>query len=344
MSAKQIKKLATLLQEATAIVDQLAGGESADVAAPEVSADEIAEMKPKALKALAARYSIEEEDEDTLRELLTTLVTIKSDEDVEKDAAKALCAALGVEASKKHTENIEALKEFIVGVDGSGEEESSDEESSDDDSSDDEESSEEETEEASEEDSSDDEESEEDSEEESSDDEESEDEESSDEDEPDDDEKAERVAAYNKAAKKAKAKPVKTYADLEKLMVGDDEEQAKWGSAYVKNGEGYCCGLPLADVEDADAERPVGQCLVTDAQFMLNESQDGFDPFENSEESSEEETSDDESSDDDSSEEETEESSDDETEEEETEEEEKPAKKKVAKPAAKPVKKIAKKK
>lgn len=78
----------------------------------------------------------------------------------------------------------------------------------------------------------------------------------------------EMIEAHNKAADEelpdgeGEAAPA-----LVELLRDDEGTVAEWGVPYVKNEDGYCCGLKLADVEGEELQ---GDCRVTGKRFEFD--------------------------------------------------------------------------
>lgn len=75
-----------------------------------------------------------------------------------------------------------------------------------------------------------------------------------------------RLDAFNKVAKKK----LKKYTDLEAALTDDEGNVAEWGAAYVKNEEGYCCGMPIEETKIKGEKRQTGKCAVTGKAFVVN--------------------------------------------------------------------------
>ncbi len=90
----------------------------------------------------------------------------------------------------------------------------------------------------------------------------------------------ERLEKFNKVADDKiefdKKKPNAGYLKLVEQLVDSDEEIAGWGVAYIRDGAGFCCGLPLDDVKIKGIQDQAGKCQVTGKVFLLNEDQNGF--------------------------------------------------------------------
>jgi outer membrane biosynthesis protein TonB len=86
-----------------------------------------------------------------------------------------------------------------------------------------------------------------------------------------------RLAAFNKVAGK-KAIDVKksggtqkAYRKLLELLVDDGGELADWGAAYVKDGEGWCCGVKMKDHKIKGDKQDYGKCVVSGKLFFIND-------------------------------------------------------------------------
>lgn len=86
--------------------------------------------------------------------------------------------------------------------------------------------------------------------------------------------------AYNKIAgkEKIKGKDLKaSYRSLLERCVGDNGELAEWGTAYVKDGSGWCCGLEMEDAKKPKGEkRDLGKCKVTGKVFAYEADDEQF--------------------------------------------------------------------
>lgn len=272
------------------------------------SPDAIDEMESEGLHELCEKIDLEYEDveDDDLKTHLKILHAIGSDDtdDLDADEVKALCLALGMKPSGKIAKNIEAIKAYLDKSDGAEETEEAEAEDTEEEAA--EETEEEEVEESDEDEeekpkkkkkkADDDEDAEEeDAEEEDA--EETEEEEASDEEESEEEETEEvdtaavvkksgkypgeadmkkRLDAFNKVAKKKlDAKKLggvkKAYAKLLELMVDHAGEIAKWGTPYIREDTGWCCGLEMPDAKFKGDKTEYGKCAVTGKYYSLDE-------------------------------------------------------------------------
>jgi hypothetical protein len=241
--------------------------------------DDVADLSKEAVAQIAEGFGISTEDgPKALRSLIKTASQIVAGEtdDLEDDEVTALCEATGVTPKKKQAQTITALSEYFDAAkdtedgDSSSSEEEEDEEAeakpSKKSSKKDEDEEEEENE---------DEEAEAKPSKKSSkkDKDEEEDEDGEEEVKPkkakgevvDEKEQAKRVKAFNKVADEE----VEDYDALKELLTDDDGKVAKWGEAYVKDEEGYCCGLPLQEAKLNKED--VGKCQITGKFFKQDD-------------------------------------------------------------------------
>lgn len=250
-------------------------------------------------------------DEDALRPMLDVLAAINEEDtdELEAEAVNALATAAGLEPSKKIEKTLAAIADKFNSdsADGATSDDDAEEEeekpkkkaaSADDD--DDDSGDDEDEKPAKKKKASDDDDDEDDAEEEedekpakkkkSSDDDDEEASSGPDEDTvdeavagaelPDSEDMVARLEEFNKAADEDSqiefdednAKSVKTaYKSLLRLLVSDEGALAEWGSAYIRAGEGYCCGLPLEEHTIKGDKRQLGKCAVTSTVFYLND-------------------------------------------------------------------------
>lgn len=87
-----------------------------------------------------------------------------------------------------------------------------------------------------------------------------------------------RLAKFNAVAeeeinvKKLGAK--KAYAKLLESCVDHENNIADWGNPYVRDGEAYCCGLPMKDIKFKGDKVEYIKCLVTEKVYSLDDDND----------------------------------------------------------------------
>ena len=310
MSTATKKQAIAALAVLTAYVnaDAAAAAEAETTEANIPTSEEFAAYDKAAVKALAEKFGVTSDKFSALKSLVGTLVSVANDEEVEVDALNAAAEAIGVTPDKKAAKTTAALKKWLSSLAEESEseeseeteeaseeeeaeeaeesEEDSEEETAEEEESDDDSDTEEETEEASDDDDAETEDSDADAEESEDD---SEDEAEGDDvdraaiarkfkDFPEEEDMQERVDAYEEAAdKKLAGKLLKDkYRSLVAELVATDETVSDWGVAYARDGQGFCCGLPLEDHEVEGVDQPTGKCAITGKVFVLNEDGDGF--------------------------------------------------------------------
>lgn len=96
-------------------------------------------------------------------------------------------------------------------------------------------------------------------------------------DDDDDGPTEEQLKAHKKAHKKADYDSDVECADdveeLKGLLTDEKDKTFKWGVPYVKGSAGFCCGLPLLDVDGEDNQ---GKCAVTGKVFEFNAKKRSF--------------------------------------------------------------------
>lgn len=270
-------KVVELLKQAIALLT--AGGDSAEPKIPSVKA--INALEPEELADLASSLGIKSKKPKLLLILASQIVSGEADDATDEELA-ALCKATGVSEGDDTEETIKALSEFFAG----GAEEASGDDSGDDD---DEKPVKKAKKVVSEDDDEDEKPAKKKKADADADGDDDEDEKPvkkkvvSDEDDDDADEKpskkkvadsddsddddaeppkaAKWLAAHNKVAKK----PAKNWAALKELLTDDEGNVAKWGVAYVKGENAWCCGVKCKDVQHDGEE--VAKCLVTGKLF-----------------------------------------------------------------------------
>lgn len=86
-----------------------------------------------------------------------------------------------------------------------------------------------------------------------------------------------RLTAFNEGADEdsqiavKKGATEKAYRKLLALLVDDSGELSAWDAAYVRAGEGWCCGMPLADKKVKGSKKPHGECPVTGSVFVVDD-------------------------------------------------------------------------
>lgn len=90
-----------------------------------------------------------------------------------------------------------------------------------------------------------------------------------------------RLDEYNEAADEAdeieikKGKLQEAYTELVAKLVNHEGEVAEWGEAYIADGNGMCCGLPLESVKLPKGSKATrGKCAVTGTVFELDKDND----------------------------------------------------------------------
>ena len=243
------------------------------------SLKEIKKLDEDELKALAEKLNltVDELDEDAIRELLVTLSELSSGEEPDDDdAVKNLATAVGLKPSKKSADTISQIKEYYNLGEQDEAEDTADAESED---ADEEEKPAKGKKPAKK--------TEEDGDEEEK-------SESSDEEDDGVDYDAaveavdplpktkvmqERLEAFNEVADdKAiefdaadKAEVTEAYMKLLRRLVDHEGNVAKWGDAYIRCESGWCCGLPLEDTKVKGEKRDCGVCAVTGAKFAFED-------------------------------------------------------------------------
>ncbi len=270
------------------LLRRLNASEGAEEDAEFPDAEAIEAMDLEELQALADKVNLDHEDveEDDLKAMLLNIHKIGVDDTEELDAGeiKALCLALSIKPTKKLSENVGAIKTLISGDEGEAEAEAEDADAEEDetpkkkkkgDDDDAEEGAEEEDETPKKKKKGE------------------EEEEGEAEGEevdaaavvkekgkyPDEDTMTERLDAYNEASEdKISAKKLggvkKAYAKLLEQLVDSEGNLAKWGVPYVKDGEGWCCGLVMEDTKVKGSKDTYGKCLVTEKLYSLDEEGD----------------------------------------------------------------------
>lgn len=244
------------------------------------SLKDIKKLDEDGLKELAEKLNltVDELDEDAIRELLVTLVEISAgDEPDDDDAVKNLATAVGLKPGKKSAETITKIKEYYAIGEQDAPEDDAKEEESDDDADEKPAKGKKLLKKTEEED--------EDAEEKS--------EASDEEDEgvdydaaveavdplPKSKVMAEQLTAFNEVADdKAiefdaadKAEVTEAYQKLLRRLVDHEGNVAKWGDAYIRCESGWCCGLPLNDTKVKGEKRDCGECAVTGAKFAFED-------------------------------------------------------------------------
>jgi len=288
--------------EALKHLNEYVNGASADEAVKVTipSPKEVSKMKSVALDALAESLGIVEVDD--LKAVLTTIANVAADEEVDADDLSSALTALELTPGKKEAANLAALKKYLSELEVPAEdaaEDSEDEATEEADETVEEDAEEEVAEDAEEEDA--EEEEEEDADEEvkgknkkkKSDEDEDEETEEAEAEETEDEEVSpavvkavkaaspadmlKRLTAFNKAAGKKnqivfdKKTISEGYTKLTSLLVDTDGKVAKWGTAYVKDESGFCCGLEMDEVtvkpKKGETAPTRGKCKVTEVEF-----------------------------------------------------------------------------
>jgi hypothetical protein len=255
----QLKSFIESLPEGEASTDGDAGA-PAGVTIP--SSEEVDGLETDALNELATSLSIDIDgkEEDEVRTLVKTLAQINADEEVEDDSnVNTLATALGLTPEKKVAKTIAALKEWATALTSAGETSTEGETPAADADA---------TPEPA----------------------------APEGDGVDRDAVAaefkkfpdlatmeKQLTAYNaKAGEEITFKPKnlasvkEAYRSLVAQMVDTVSEVTAWGTPYIRDGAGWCCGLILEDVKVKGEKRDVGKCQVTGKQYAFNEDDSTF--------------------------------------------------------------------
>lgn len=83
-----------------------------------------------------------------------------------------------------------------------------------------------------------------------------------------------KLEEYNEAVEKSDR--VKKPAQLVARCTDDDGKVVKWGQAYIKDGEAYCCGVSLAEDESFKGDGAQGTCIVTGKTWHIDTEDNTF--------------------------------------------------------------------
>lgn len=285
-------KLKDLLKKALAIVEALDGdsdGESSEETTKPVlpSLKALGKLDDEGILELAGAFGIEAKKAKLAKALLTTAASIVAEEDdIDEDDINALCEAIGIEPTE---DDIDATKTAVTEFFSSepaapapkkGKKPAAD----DDDDADDEAPAPKKGKKSAPAADDDDDDAGEDDDDEkpkakkgkkaAADDDDDDD---AGDDDGDEEDLGKFLKLHQKAHKKADyADGVEVASDedeLKDLLTDEKEKVAKWGTPYVKDGAGFCCGLPLLDVEDEENQ---GKCAVTGTVYEFNSKKRSF--------------------------------------------------------------------